>query len=90
MGIVYLAEDTKLKRQVAIKFLPANVATSEDERKRFEIEAQAAAALNHPNIAHIYAIEESDEQLFIVKEYIEGKELKELINTPHIPPRGGI
>ena len=81
MGIVYLAEDRKLKRQVAIKFLPGNVAASEDERKRFEIEAQAAAALNHPNIAHIYAIEEVDAEIFIVMEYVEGKELKEIIHT---------
>jgi serine/threonine protein kinase len=51
MGIVYLADDTKLKRQVAIKFLPSHIAANSDERKRFEIEAQAAAALNHPYIA---------------------------------------
>ena len=72
MGVVYLAEDTKLKRQVAIKFLPHHISTNSDERKRFEIEAQAAAALNHPNIAKIYSIEETDDELFIVMEYIEG------------------
>ncbi len=59
MGIVYLAEDTKLERQVAIKFLPHQIAENSEERKRFEIEAKAAAALNHPNIATIHAIEES-------------------------------
>ena len=79
MGIVYLAEDTKLKRQVAIKFLPPHIAKNSDERKRFEIEAQAAAALNHPNIATIHAIEYSDDDVFIVMEYIEGKELKQII-----------
>ena len=81
MGVVYLADDTKLKRQVAIKFLPNHITINSDERKRFEIEAQAAAALNHPNIATIYAIEEADEEMFIVMEYIEGKELKEEVRS---------
>ncbi len=85
MGVVYLAEDTKLKRQVAIKFLPHHISANEEERKRFKIEAQAAAALNHPNIATIYAIEESDFEVFIVMEYIEGKELKSLVETRHAP-----
>jgi len=84
MGIVYLAEDTKLKRQVAIKFLPKHIASNSDERKRFEIEAQAAAALNHSNISHIYAIEEVDDEMFIVMEYIEGEELKEKISSEPI------
>ena len=79
MGVVYLAEDSKLKRKVAIKFLPHNISANEEEKNRFEIEAQAAAALNHPNIATIYAIEESNGQTFIVMEYIEGKELKDII-----------
>jgi len=81
MGVVYLAEDTKLKRQVAIKFLPHHISTNSDERKRFEIEAQAAAALNHPNIATIHSIEEADDELFIVMEYIKGKHLKDHIGT---------
>jgi eukaryotic-like serine/threonine-protein kinase len=58
MGVVYKAEDTKLKRDVAIKFLPHHITTSEEEKERFKIEAQAAAALNHPNISTIHAIEE--------------------------------
>ena len=84
MGVVYLAEDIKLKRQVAIKFLPNHISSNDEERKRFEIEAQAAAALNHPNIATIYSIEEFEDETFIVMEYIDGKELKGLIrdNTP--------
>ncbi len=79
MGVVYKAEDTKLKRIVAIKFLPRQIAVSEEERARFNIEAQAAAALNHPNIATIHAIEEVDDEMFIVMEYIDGKELKDRI-----------
>ena len=84
MGIVYRAEDTKLKRQVAIKFLPHHISANEEERKRFEIEAQAAAALNHPNIATIHAIEESGNDTFIVMEYIEGVELKDKIKLSSI------
>ncbi len=79
MGVVYKAEDTKLKRDVAIKFLPRQIAASDEERERFKIEAQAAAALNHPNIATIHAIEEHEGETFIVMEYIDGKELRELI-----------
>ncbi|MCH6559744.1 protein kinase, partial [candidate division KSB1 bacterium] len=84
MGVVYKAEDTKLKREVAIKFLPRQIAAAEEQRKRFKIEAQAAAALNHPNIATIYAIEEvdgprGDGEMFIVMEYIKGGELKQLL-----------
>jgi serine/threonine protein kinase len=65
MGVVYKADDTKLKRTVAIKFLPRQIAASDEAR---------AAALNYPNIATIYAIEEVDDELFIVMEYIPGKE----------------
>ncbi|MEJ2545106.1 MAG: protein kinase [Calditrichaceae bacterium] len=79
MGVVYLAEDTKLDRRVAIKFLPHHISSNSDERKRFEIEAKAAAALNHPNIATIYAIEEFDTDIFIVMEYIDGEELKDYL-----------
>ncbi len=85
MGVVYLAEDTKLERQVAIKFLPRHIAANSDERKRFEIEAKAAAALNHPNIATIHAIEEADNELFLVMEYIFGKHLKDHINNKPLP-----
>ncbi len=79
MGIVYKAEDTKLKREVAIKFLPRHIAASAEERERFKIEAQAAAALNHPNIATIYAIEEIDDEMFMVMEFIDGQELRKLL-----------
>ncbi|RIK73809.1 hypothetical protein DCC62_16585 [candidate division KSB1 bacterium] len=79
MGIVYKAEDTKLDRFVAIKFLPHHIAANNDERQRFKVEAKAAAALNHPNIATIHAIEEADGEMFIVMEFIEGQELRKLL-----------
>ena len=81
MGVVFLAEDTKLERKVAIKFLPTHISNDSAERERFKIEAKAAAALNHPNIATIHAIEEFEDQIFIVMEYIDGKELKEIVET---------
>jgi serine/threonine protein kinase/tetratricopeptide (TPR) repeat protein len=81
MGVVYKAEDTKLKRNVAIKFLPKHISADSEERERFKIEAQSAAALSHPNIATIHAIEESADEMFIVMEYIDGKELKDHIDA---------
>ena len=81
MGIVYLAKDTRLNRKVALKFLPRRIATNELERRRFEIEAQAAAGLNHSNIAQVYAIEELDNELFISLEYVDGYELKDRIEN---------
>jgi serine/threonine-protein kinase len=79
MGIVYLAQDTRLNRKVALKFLPRRISTNELERRRFEIEAQAAAGLNHGNIAQVYAIEELEDELFISLEYVDGRELKDCI-----------
>jgi serine/threonine protein kinase/predicted Zn-dependent protease len=79
MGIVYLAEDTKLKRNVAIKFLPKHIAANTEERQRFEVEAQAAASLNHPNIATIHAIEQADDQSFLVMEYVDGETIKKFV-----------
>ncbi|MFQ5677563.1 MAG: protein kinase, partial [bacterium] len=79
MGVVYKAEDTKLERTVALKFLSHSLIGGEEEKARFKREAKAAAALNHPNIATIYAIEEAEDELFIVMEYIEGQELRGVI-----------
>jgi serine/threonine protein kinase len=90
MGVVYLAEDTKLKRQVAIKFLPRHIASNTDERKRFEIEAQAAAALNHSNITQIYAIEETDDDVFIAMEFVKGQELREEVGSKKLEVRNVI
>src|SRR2546425_1466908 len=79
MGEVYLAEDTKLRRHVALKILPEDLAANQDRMRRFVQEAQAAAALNHPNIAHIYEIAEHDGTHFIAMEFIDGLTLRELI-----------
>ena len=81
MGVVYKAEDTKLERTVALKFLSLT-SIGDEEKKRFKREAKAAASLNHPNIATIFAIDEADEQTFIAMEFIEGKSLEHLINSP--------
>ncbi len=79
MGVVYKAEDTKLKRTVALKFLPLDRLGTGEEKDRFVREAQAAAALNHPNIATIYSIDEEEGHLFISMEYIEGESLKDKV-----------
>src|SRR2546426_2357148 len=80
MGEVYLAEDTQLRRRVALKVLPEDLAANQDRMRRFVQEAQAAAALNHPNIAHIYEISEVDGLNFIAMEFIDGQTLRELIH----------
>src|ERR1700682_272532 len=80
MGEVYLAQDTKLDRKVALKILPADLAANQDRMRRFVQEAKAAAALNHPNIAHIYEIGESDGVNFIAMEFIDGVTLREKIH----------
>jgi eukaryotic-like serine/threonine-protein kinase len=80
MGEVYLAQDTQLRRPVAVKILPSEFAQSKDRLRRFEQEAYAASALNHPNIAHIYEIGESEGVNFIAMEYVEGATLREKIH----------
>ena len=80
MGEVYLAQDTSLNRRVALKVLPAEVASNHDRMRRFKQEASAAASLNHPSIAHIYEIGESDGLHFIAMEYVEGVTLRAKIH----------
>ena len=93
MGEVYLAEDLKLERNVAIKFLPQHLTIDKDNVERFEREAKAAASLNHPNIVTIHEIAEVDDpatagkQTFIVMEYVDGKSLREYVGA--IPIKSG-
>jgi serine/threonine protein kinase len=79
MGVVYKAQDLKLDRPVAIKFLPQQSTASDESKARFIQEAKATAALNNPNILSVYDIDEQDGKLFFVMEYIEGKTLKSKI-----------
>ena len=83
MGVVYLAEDTKLDRKVALKFLPPELGRDKDAKERFVHEAKAAAALNHANICTVHEIDEHEGRMFIAMEYVGGSSLKEAVaNAP--------
>jgi serine/threonine protein kinase/Flp pilus assembly protein TadD len=80
MGVVYKAQDTTLDRFVAIKFLPAHLSATGENKSRFLQEAKAAAALNHPHILNVYEIDEQNGMMFLVMEYLEGETLKDHLN----------
>src|SRR3990172_630965 len=85
MGVVYKAQDLKLDRLVALKFLPPHVASDQSEKERFFQEARSASALSNPNVTTIYEINEAEGQVYIAMEYIEGKTLKKLIEKEPLP-----
>src|ERR1700694_3597481 len=90
MGEVYRARDERLKREVAIKALPASFSTDPDRLRRFAKEAQAAAALNHPTIISVHEFGSHEGAPYIVTELLEGQTLRERLNGGPLPPRKAI
>ncbi|MCH8807757.1 MAG: protein kinase, partial [Planctomycetes bacterium] len=85
MGVVYLARDTKLDREVAIKCLPDELADDAERLARFEREAKLLASLNHPHIATIFGLEEADGKQYLILEYVEGETLAQKLDRGAIP-----
>jgi eukaryotic-like serine/threonine-protein kinase len=90
MGEVYLAQDLKLRRKVALKMLSAQLGQDRERVQRFEREAQAVSALNHPNIITIYEVGETEDLHFIATEYVEGQTLRRLMHTNHLAPEQAV
>ncbi len=88
MGVIYKAEDTKLRRTVALKFLTPHMLGTEEEKARFVREAQAGAALDHPNICTVYEIDEAEGQTFIAMAYLEGQSLRQKIESGSVGANG--
>ncbi len=90
MGVVYLARDTRLQRQVALKVLKPDLVSNPDRRKRFYLEARSAAALSHPAIAQIYDIDEDAGTIFIIMEYVDGRTVSQLIANGELDLMGSV
>src|SRR5262245_52713219 len=87
MGEVYRARDTRLDRDVALKLLPAELASDAKRLRRFELEARAASALNHPAIVAIYDLAQTDSQPYIIMELVEGQTLRQILHAGPMAPR---
>ena len=85
MGVVYKAEDSKLRRTVALKFPPVDKLAGEEHKARFVREAQAAAALNHPNICTVHEIDQADGRTFIAMEFVEGQNVTDKVRQRPLP-----
>jgi eukaryotic-like serine/threonine-protein kinase len=90
MGEVYRARDTRLERDVALKILPADVANDPERLRRFQQEAQATAALSHPNILVVFDVGHNDGRAYLVSEFLEGETLRARLDAGPIPPRKAI
>jgi serine/threonine protein kinase len=90
MGEVYRARDNSLQREVAVKFLPASFSKDADRLRRFTQEAQATAALNHPNIISVYQIGQENDAPYIVSELLEGQSLREVLRGGALPVRKAV
>src|SRR5947199_8550402 len=90
MSVVYLAEDLRLRRRVALKLLAPRLAEDDAFRERFLEESQLAASLDHPNVVPIYAAGEAGEELYIAMRYVEGQDLKQLLRAGPLQPERAI
>lgn len=90
MGFVYLAEDVRLERSVALKFLPAHLADDPATIQRFQQEARAASNVSHTNVAHIYEFGQHEGRYFLAMEYVAGQTLRELIEKRAIRPQNAV
>src|SRR5712664_193279 len=86
MGEVYLAQDSRLARRVALKLLPASITDDRERVRRFDQEARAASSISHPNVAHIYEIGESDGRHYITMEYVRGQTLRQVLRQRSLSP----